>query len=191
MNLWLRIALAATLVSSACSGAPNSVSSATVDVSAFQSEILSDGVVTFAEYEAAVTAEIACLELAGLEVEGPSLSSSGRTLDFAVIATADDRPEKEFEEAVDQVIDGCHVENSSEVVQAWLRQTTLSEEEIQVAFDDLVGCLTRSDVDVSGITGLQDLSEFLARDSGEDSLPESAIACIDVFIDLTLTAVLD
>jgi hypothetical protein len=104
-------ALAATAFLASATG-----SSAASGVSGLQSDILSDGIVTEAEYHSSVMAVRTCLEDAGIRVGQLKTSHRQLIFDFGGAPT--------LEEANKQatIYKGCFTRYSEEVTMAWLDQ---------------------------------------------------------------------
>jgi hypothetical protein len=111
---------------------------------------LEDGVVQRAEYEAAVNGTVACLRAEGVTVSDPEPSSGGRFLEYHYdIVTPPGGDEAAGTARVQALYGNCYVQHEAIVGEAWLRQTTLSEEDRQEALRGLATCLRGTGLDVS------------------------------------------
>jgi hypothetical protein len=100
-----------------------------------QREALADGVLTYAEYEAAVLATIACAEDAGLTiVERPHPDPSGKTLRYSLSLGLD----LERGSAIHRE---CYVEHLAAINVLWSAQNTPSQEVLAEARQSLDACL--------------------------------------------------
>lgn len=111
---------------------------------AFQEAILSDGVVTFSEYERAVFAVADCLEGIGLVVKGPATWPDAPVLNISV--GTDPRLEytwvylaADLTAEIDVAAQGCQFDWSEDVTQRWQEQNQPTELQagqwIQAAID--------------------------------------------------------
>lgn len=111
---------------------------------AFQEAILSDGVVTFAEYERAVFAEVDCLERLGLVVRGPATWPDGPVLNISV--GADPRLEYTFvylgdlTAETDVAAQGCQYDWSWDVTLRWQEQNQPTERQAAQWFQSAIDC---------------------------------------------------
>lgn len=113
---------------------------------AFQEEILSDGEVTFAEYERAVFAVADCLEGLGLVVIGPGIWPDAPTLNISV--GADPRLDYNWgygavgdvSAELDVAAVGCQVDWSEDVTLKWQEQNQPTELEIEQWIQAAIEC---------------------------------------------------
>lgn len=112
---------------------------------ALQQSIFEDGVVTFAEYERAFVAALACMVTAGLEVEGPLRYPDGVLVlepgtdprnRLTMFITVPDDP------SVDDsgITDSCQAQWSYAVETLWLRSVGPSQVEIQAWLEAAWAC---------------------------------------------------
>lgn len=154
----------------AATGAPspavNSGLSLPEDGEAFQAEILSDGVVTLDEYEAATRASIACIEAVGLEVVGPATFDDVRQ-SFVYEIRLTESAKEDVDEA-EAAYEKCHREYERDVAIAWAQSADTSDFEAEVD-RATQQCLAKTDLG----TDLQDL--FAKEASGELSREDSEV----------------
>lgn len=109
-----------------------------------QQEAISDGTVTFAEYEAAVFATIECFKRNGIEVaEEPHLTEGGR-YDYGIQGSDD--PEKD--NAILEKMFACQDEHLSFIESLHFHRDPLSPEEEDERLAGFIQC-------ASGVTGLE------------------------------------
>ncbi len=104
----------------------------------FQRAIIEDGVVTFAEYESAMYAVMACVEAHGIEIVGGlTADPSGKQLGFAT------RLGMDFEEAREngRKTQQCHNQYAGVVTMLWAFQNQPTEQQRQEARAALDACL--------------------------------------------------
>lgn len=148
-----------------------------------------DGEVSFEEYEAAVAAEIACIEAAGYEVDGPYESPSGRLLEFGVIVhhSSDEEEVMERERAErDQVARACHEEHA--VTDEWIGQTQPMEQDEARHLAEFRACVAEAGVDLPPLQGLEDVGNFDERHGPFDAETQEQVdACGRVLADQSIT----
>jgi hypothetical protein len=125
------------------------------DLSAYQRAFLEDGVLTFAEYEAATLAYLQCLEDKGVIVQyddgkelkdGPALSPRGQ---YLFTTTLPHRPEKRATLSEFRAIESaCGTEFADVVFQLWAEHVAPTQQELAAARDALGACLRGAGLDV-------------------------------------------
>lgn len=122
---------------------------------ALQQEVFADGVVTFAEYERAMTAAIQCMRDEGFNVEGPLRYPEGG---FAVEAGVDPRIRLELfardvpddpDDRFGQVHERCVAQWSYAIEQVWFRQNRPTEEEIRAWLERAWACRREKGLSIS------------------------------------------
>lgn len=108
------------------------------DVSAFQQELLTDGV-TYPEFERAILATMTCIEDKGISVWGPFPDQGGKSLSFDYGGLPEGASESELQ-AQDESANAC-IEEYMSVVSAVYAQSILpSETELQQRESDRRAC---------------------------------------------------
>jgi hypothetical protein len=103
-----------------------------------QREALADGVVSYVEYEAAVSSTIACIEAAGLKIlEQPHPDPSGKVLEYS-FAAGMDLAEAERSNAISRA---CYKEHQAAIDIMWSAQNTPSQDVLAEARQSLDACL--------------------------------------------------
>jgi hypothetical protein len=126
----------------------------------FQLELLADGEVTFAEYERATLAAIACLEGAGLVVDGPYPRNGvdSRFLEYSY--GFDEIPPDQRESMSQRMIaagDDCEREYRYDVARVWEYQHLLAPEERERQRELLIDCLQAGGVDIADTASDEDI----------------------------------
>lgn len=114
------------------------------DVPEGQRDALRDGIVTFAEYEAAAFAVVECVRDLGYTIlTGPELDPSGLLVLFTYGLGQGD-----LEDARQHFLEArkCHDDYLSLVLQVWLWQNQPTEDQLQAARSTLLHCLETSGV---------------------------------------------
>lgn len=128
------------------------------DASEFQRELIEDGIITFADYERAVYATVACLEERGVDVvEGPELT--GRNV-YQFTYAADDREQGPV------VYWECYEEHQVVIDRVWAGtgQENPTEEELEEARAALEACLRGAGIDLPGGASSADFAAVAESD---------------------------
>ncbi len=175
-------AISIVISASACSG---SVDSAEVDlrpeVRAFlerlgddlpepQRAALGDGVIVFAEYEAAYERTVNCLREQGLKVEGPLLVNRGRFLGYAVAGGPGDA----LSDAV------CRREHLEYVDELWRIQALPTDAEMETIRREYAACLAAAGVAVEDSATLQEVDQVAGEALGTGNT-EQLMACVELY----------
>lgn len=110
---------------------------------------MADGEIDFDELLAAARGTVACLRERGIEATDPVPSPGGRFVDYSwsvITPPGADREARRVQAQADH--DRCFATHEVLIAEAWVRQTTLSEEERQTRIADIVACLEREGVDL-------------------------------------------
>ncbi len=160
-------ALLCAVAVAGCTVAPSEAPSSTLPegLPPFQREILSDGVVTFAEYERAVFRTVQCLRELGYEVDGPELGARGLFYDYWVTVGP------EGSAATSEAQDRCDEEYLRSVAFAWARQNELTGAELEAELERLRACLGEAGVEVAADATVEDLIELV------DGVDDEAFGC--------------
>jgi len=119
-----------------------------IQTSDYQAKILEDSVVTEAEYEQAMIADLTCIEQAGFAVRGPQWGGSPRHLLRTIrVAEAD-------QQAFDAAAIWCDSEYLDDVESQWQEQQRPSPEEYSSRMHEYIACL--SDLGVQALEGVTD-----------------------------------
>lgn len=145
--------VAIAMLVAACSGGsavdlkdlPDGVSPAVlIDISEFQQQLLSDGEVTFSEYEEAVFATMRCLTRAGIWVSDPMLDAAGSSYRFDFGGAYTEAEGEEMENTYEK----CYREFQDAVDEVWAIQNGPSEEEITVFYERVLECVRAKGFDI-------------------------------------------
>lgn len=148
----------AETASNAASGSSERIQSPD-DVSPEQMSMLSDGVATFEEYEAAILAAVQCMTDQGLSLrEAPYVDASGHQIRFSIWASGD--PDEDAR--IVRVRTDCLEEHAMLVSMAYARSIRPSDATIADARAALVACLLDA-----GFPGADNLNE-LVENRGHD-----------------------
>ena len=128
----------------------------------FQREILSDGVVTYAEYERSVLASIACMREAGLEVVGPQPAQNGQLLMYSYGGT----PDLEGLKAAESEADRCYRDHEEYVIHLYLAGIRPTWTELEERTTGYARCLVEAGLAVTGSPRMEEL-DTLALNAGE------------------------
>jgi len=144
------IALGAVLSSCGAAGSTAATASLPNAPSEFESELLADGHIDFAEYTQAYDAAVSCMKSGGLEVDGPNLDSGGRFYDYSVIYdVAFDVPQDQVVaqgSEVDQIMTDCDQEFLDHVEVQWTADSQPTSAQIDSAKDEFERCLRQAEV---------------------------------------------
>ena len=158
--------------------------------SAFQLLILHDDIVTAAEYEQAVLANIACLEQSGLEVLGPERRQETNELEFTIrTRTAPGLSTEEEAKAVarwDEAIRYCWIEYEAFVADKWNSQSVPNPDERRVLVESLVVCIRATGAEVSNNPSFDTIGELVILEgerAGEEGVTPIA-QCVESHIRL-------
>jgi hypothetical protein len=106
-----------------------------------QREAVADGVLTYAEYEAAVLATVACAEAAGLRIiDRPHADPSGKTLLYSFAAGLDLAEAKRS----NAIHHECYVAHLAAINIMWSAQNTPTEDVLAEARQVLTECLRKA-----------------------------------------------
>ena len=156
-------------------------------ISEYEAPLLSDGVVTFAEYEEAVLATVACLRQSGVVASDPTLDQAGRIFVYSYeVSESESETLEDAQARADAVYSTCFTTYEDDLQNTWLRQTEPDSEERAALVAELLRCLEREGLSVpSDSSGdIRDLIESL----GSTSLSDRQRSCVDVFVSATTTA---
>lgn len=143
------------------------VAALAADSSAYQSEILADGVVTYAEHERSTLAMVQCLRDAGLDVEGPAPRSDGTGIlaySYAVLGTADDEPD-DLQARGDEAYAACAAEYENAVARVYEHQNRLTVEERSQLRAPLLECLVDAGLSLTTESDDAELADAVASDT--------------------------
>ena len=133
------------------------------DTSAFQRDLIADGVVSRAEYEQAVFAAVQCLQQRALDVTDPIPSPNGITPEFNIISEGEITPAVDAH--IEKSYNECAAEYLEDVEIVYVEQNILTGAERQAMLGAFAGCLT--DAGVEGVTsgmGSDQLVDLLRND---------------------------
>jgi hypothetical protein len=147
------VALAAALLLGGCSSAeeqeiaPLDVDALARNTSAFQSELLQDGVVDADEYERAVFAAHSCVTDEGFSPDSPAWSR-GQLVFSVEMQAKTDAELTEMNRRYDTAYEDCMSEYATDVASVWTNQMLLSDEERDAVRPDVTDCLQAAGLDV-------------------------------------------
>jgi hypothetical protein len=126
-----------------------------------QREALSDGELTFAEYEAAATRTVRCLGDAGLQGEAVLDHNSQTYALGARWQSSGDRADDEEKRAATE---RCYANHWNGISQAWTAQSTPTESEIDAARQAMAQCMREGGLDVPVPASSQDILRHQAHE---------------------------
>jgi hypothetical protein len=143
----------------------------------FQANLLSDGILTFSEYESAVFAAVHCEQDAGLQIiaypipgqpgrPGPELTSRG---EYQYLPVA---PEGSDSAQLHKAFDECERNFDGSVRQLWAEHVAPTEKDMQVARDTISQCLRDHGIKVSEHPSGNELMRVAYPPSGIPSQPQ-------------------
>lgn len=140
-------------------------------------DVLTDGLVTAAEYRATIDAVVACLHDKGWDTTEPKLQLDGVTLGVSI-----NLPSGSEEEAVasTQAWDECFGERETKVQRQYFKQHVPTGAARDAMMAKLLGCLTA--VGVTGLTPAtseQDIVGAIAEQSAQDMSP--GLLCLEKY----------
>ena len=128
---------------------------------------MADGTVTFAEYERAVLATIACGREGGLSVTQPQLDASGTYYSYTFsMQGADD-------DTLLAIHDACYEEYLSSVDFEWAAENELSGRELAEEVQKVRSCLAGAGFATPNGVTPDELFDLL----NEEHLPDEAVTC--------------
>ena len=153
----------------------------------FQRELLLDGQLSFAEYEQAVLAALACMEEAGLDVEGPyPRSGDERFLDFRFggEALAGEGPEAHAGR-VHETGHSCMSDYLADVSRVWQAQHLLTPEQREEQRGLVIQCLQDAGIEISTDAALEEVYQA----AGEHHEDPAVTRCHDDYPDFFVVGV--
>ncbi len=136
-------------------------------LSAFQREILADGVVTRPEYERAFDAAISCMRDEGVVVSDPLPQNAGRFLSYVVSLGRQQGDGNPGESLVpsESIQESCERRYLLGIVDVWNQQQTPSGREAEGMRRDYVACLQARGISVSDeatVDSIESSDEFVS-----------------------------
>lgn len=114
------------------------------------SAALADGEVDFDEVLAAARATVACLRDRGVVASDPEPTPGGRFVQYTrETVTEKGADPAAVRAAADSAFADCYATHEALISEAWLRQTSLSEEARQKLIDEIAECLRGTGLDVA------------------------------------------
>lgn len=138
------------------------------DLPEAQRDALSDGVVTFAEYEAAYSHTVSCLRGEGLKVEGPTTVNRGRFLSYSVAGGTGD---------ADAACRAEHLEYTDEL---WNLQAVPTETEMESIALEYATCLEAAGISTEPGASLQEV-DFAAAGALGGPHSDAVLACAELY----------
>jgi hypothetical protein len=128
---------------------------------------LTDGELSFSEYEKGFFALIACLEAEGLSFIGEPRIDSDGTTHHVVDGGSTDESLRHTQE----IFSACRYQHFSILAAAWAWQTRLTESEVNLARALLSKCLRERDIDATDIPTDDELDRLM------ETYPDAVIGC--------------
>jgi len=173
------IALGAMLSSCGSAGTTAATASLPNAPSEFESGLLADGHVDFAEYTQAYDAAVSCMKASGLDVDGPHLDSGGRFYNYSVsYDVAVNLPEDQVaaqDTEVDKIMVNCDQEFLDHIEVQWTADSQPTSAQVESAKDEFERCLRQAEV--TGLVDSPTLDELYA--AGEQN--SQAFDCTTMF----------
>lgn len=167
------LAIAVAIVSTACSADGNSqqqfnsavdeltqraIADALDEAPRAQQEALSDGVVTFAEYEAAVLGTLSCLSDAGVKVFDVGRSPDGKSITYTYGGVPDDRVD-----TLEAIYNDCRDSHSSFVEEVYSIQNAVPAQEHQDRLAKAAACIAQIGIAVPPEPSLAELTALISE----------------------------
>lgn len=152
---------------------PQEVAQASANASTSQKEILSDGVITFAEYESAIFAAVQCYNDAGVRISeyptkqggapvlGPKLTHRG---EYQYIPQF---PAGTGQQSATDITNRCERDIVGVIRPLWLDHVSPTQQEVQAARDEMASCLRAAGLDAPQHPSQQELLRVAFPPSGQ------------------------